>query len=265
MPMIALTRPVPPSMANCELTHLSRCSLDIPRAAAQHAAYEGILRSLGVEVRQLPPAPELPDSVFIEDAAVVLPEMAILTLPGAVSRRPELAAVRQALAPLRPLVAVQPPGTVDGGDVLVVPQTRRIFIGLSSRTNEVGIAQMRDFTRSHGYRVEAIPMRDCLHLKSAACQIAPNDQPPLLLINPRWLPTDAFPGIACLPIHPSEPYAANAIRVGAALLHGAQFPLTRHLLHLHGIAATPVENDELAKAEGALTCCSILFDGHAAG
>ena len=260
MGLIALTRPVPASIAACELTHVSRQPIDIPRAVAQHEAYEAALRSLGVDVRRLAPAPSLPDSVFIEDTAVVLPEVAIVTLPGAASRRPEIVAVEEALLPFRRVARVQWPGTMDGGDVLVVPQVRAIFVGLSSRTNQEGIQQFRNIVEPLGYRVEMVIMRNCLHLKSAATQIAPLDEPPLLLVNPAWLPENAFLGIRHLPIHPNEPYAANAIRVGRALLHATQFTLTRHLLHCHGIRVTSVDNDELAKAEGALTCCSLLFD-----
>ncbi len=260
MALIALTRPVPPSLAQCQLTHLPRVPLNVVRAAAQHAAYEQALRLLGVKVRQIPAATELPDSVFIEDAAIVLPEFAIVTRPGAAARRGETAAVEAALAPLRPIVRIEAPGTLDGGDVLVIAKSRLIFAGLSSRTNEAGIEQLAALTRGLGYQVIAVEMRQCLHLKSAATQIAAPGEEPVLLVNPHWLPPDAFPGIRQIAIHPTEPYAANAVRVGAAILHPAHFSLTRHILHLNGFHTVPVENDELAKAEGALTCCSILVD-----
>jgi dimethylargininase len=262
MPLIALTRPVPSSLARCELTHLPRVALDVARAGAQHAAYEQTLRWLGVEIRRVSVAPELPDSVFIEDAAVVLPEVAIVTHPGAASRRGEIAAVEAALAPLRRIARIVAPGTLDGGDVLVLQKPRLIFAGLSSRTNEAGIEQLAALTRGLGYQVIAVEMKRCLHLKSAATAISAPGEEPLLLVNAHWLPPDAFPGIRQIAIHPAEPYAANALRVGDAILHSAAFSLTRHLLHLHGVGVVPVENDELAKAEGALTCCCILLDAN---
>lgn len=260
MQLTAITRPVPASLANCQLTHLARSVIDVRRAAAQHAAYETVLRSLGVEVVQLSPTPELPDSVFIEDTAVVLPEVAIVTRPGADSRRAEVSAVEQALTGHRRVVRIEPPGTLDGGDVLVVAERRRLFVGRSTRTNDAGIEQLRTVVDEVGYEVVVVQMQDCLHLKSAATQISRAGEPPVLLVNPHWLPAGAFGNIACLPIHPDEPYAANTLRIGDALLHASQFTLTRHILHLHGYTATPVDNDELAKAEGALTCCSIIFE-----
>ncbi|HVT80129.1 MAG TPA: arginine deiminase-related protein [Phycisphaerae bacterium] len=262
---MALTRPVPPWMAECELTHVAREPIDIPRAMAQHEAYEEALRSLGVEVRRLAAAPGLPDSVFIEDTAVVLPEVAVLMQPGAASRRPEIVAVEAALLPMRRVARIIWPGTMDGGDVLVVPQMRTIFVGLSTRTNAEGAGQFRAIVEPLGYRMETVVMEGCLHLKSAATQIAGAEEKPLLLVNPRWLPAGALGGMARLEIHPEEPHGANAIGVGGVVLHGAEFTLTRHILHCHGIRVVPVVNDELAKAEGALTCCSLIFESSRAG
>src|SRR4030095_4493047 len=126
---IALIRAVPESLAHCELTHLARVPIDVMRAVKQHQQYEDTLRRLGCTVRHLPATPDLPDSVFVEDVAVVLDEVAIITRPGAASRRPETAAVATALARLRPLEHIVEPGTLDGGDVLQMG--RRLFVGRS--------------------------------------------------------------------------------------------------------------------------------------
>src|SRR5262245_61393700 len=128
---VAITREVSPALADCELTHLPRVRIDVDVARAQHRAYEQALAGAGCAIDQLPAAPDLPDSVFVEDIAVVFDEVAIVTRPGAESRRPEAPAVAAALAGYRSLRTIEPPGTVDGGDVLVVG--RRVFVGLSSR------------------------------------------------------------------------------------------------------------------------------------
>ncbi|MBX6364369.1 MAG: dimethylargininase [Gemmatimonadetes bacterium] len=251
---IALTRAVSPEIARCELTHLERQPIDAARAAEQHAAYERALRELGCEVRRVAPAPELPDSVFIEDTAVVLDEVAVITRPGAASRRPETAAVADALREFRPLRAIDAPGTLDGGDVLRVGRT--LWVGASSRTNADGIAQLRALLRPFGYRVEAVAVEGALHLKSAATLVAPD----LLLVNPAWLPPAAFDGMAHLEVDPTEPFAANALLVGTRLLCADAFPRTLERLRRHGLDPLTVDASELAKAEGGVTCCSLVFE-----
>ena len=120
---IALTRSVPPSIVNCELTHLEREPINLARAAEQHGLYEQALVAAGCTIQRLPSLPDLPDSVFVEDTAVVLPELAIITRPGAASRRFEVTSVADALRPHLPLTFIEPPGTLDGGDVLPIGST----------------------------------------------------------------------------------------------------------------------------------------------
>src|SRR5262245_47076267 len=131
---LAVTRAVSPALAECELTHLARAPIDIARAATEHAAYEDALRSLGATVVRAAPAPELPDSVFVEDAAIVLDEIAVITRPGSSTRRHETASVAEVLGQYRPLKHIRAPATIDGGDVLRVGRT--LFVGLSSRTGK---------------------------------------------------------------------------------------------------------------------------------
>jgi dimethylargininase len=138
-PLLALTRAVPHSIVDCELTHLERTPIDLARASEQHDRYERALALLGLSVQRLPSEHELPDSVFVEDTAVVLDELAVIARPGATSRRAETATMESALAPYRLLVHIQAPGTLDGGDVLVIG--RRIFVGQSGRTNRDAIWQ----------------------------------------------------------------------------------------------------------------------------
>ncbi len=147
---IAITRPVPQSLARCELTHLARTPIDVARAATQHAAYEAALASMGCELRRLPPADELPDSVFVEDVAIALDEIAIVMRPGAPSRREERASVAAVLSEYRALHAIAAPGTMDGGDVLRMGRT--LYVGLSTRTNEDGAHQLARIVEPFGYR-----------------------------------------------------------------------------------------------------------------
>ncbi|HET8645046.1 MAG TPA: arginine deiminase-related protein [Vicinamibacteria bacterium] len=250
--LVALTRELSPTIGDCELTHVPRQPIDVERARAQHWAYEAGLRDLGCEVRRVAPAPGLPDAVFVEDAAVVLDEVAVITRPGAASRRAETASVASALAALRRLAHIEEPATLDGGDVLVVG--RRVFAGLSSRTNAEGVAQLRALLGPLGLAVEGVPVRGCLHLKSAVTAFGPE----ALLLNPAWVDGGAFAGLEQVHVDPAEPLAANCLRVGDTVLFPAAFPRTRRLLEERGVAVRTLDVSELARAEGALTCCSLL-------
>lgn len=252
--LIALTRPVSPSLAQCELTHLSREPIDVARATAQHADYEHLLSSLGATVLRVAAAPGLPDAVFIEDTAVVLDEFAVITRPGAQSRRDESAAVALALAAYRPVHWLNALATLDGGDVLQLGLT--LYVGRSGRTNEHGIEQLRDLVAPLGYRVVPVEFTGCLHLKSAVTTLAAD----LLLLNPAWVSAAAFPDCQALFIDDREPYAANALRIADTILYPSQFPRTRERLIERGLRVATVDCSELAKAEGAVTCCSLVFE-----
>ncbi len=250
---IAITRQVSPAINQCELTHIARKLIDHERACAQHSQYEDALRKLGLEVISLDAKPDLPDSVFVEDVALVLDECAIILHPGAASRRPEVASVEQALAPYRTIFRIQPPGTIDGGDILAVEKT--VYVGLSSRSTEEAIEQIKVILEPHGYQVRGVRVTGCLHLKSAVTQVSEDT----LLINPEWVSRDDFPGMKFVEVDPSEPYAANAVLVDGTIIYTSSFPRTQTKLQAAGIRMINVDADELAKAEGALTCCSLIF------
>lgn len=254
MALIALTRPPSASLAQCELTHLERTPIDVERARVQHDAYEHCLAGLGCTLLRLPEEVDLPDAVFVEDTAVVLDELAVLTRPGACSRRPELHAVAEALRPHRPLVTVEAPGTLDGGDVLVAG--RRVFVGLTDRTDEAGTEQLRRFLAPLGYDVTALPVSGCLHLKTAVCTVAHG----VVLINPAWVDPGAFAAFEQVQVHPDEPYAANALALGTAVVYPAAHERTAARLAARGLDLRLVPADELAKAEGGVTCCSLIFE-----
>ena len=253
MSIVALTRDVSPAIARCELTHLERTAIDLATARQQHDAYERCLSSAGCVVQHLDADADMPDSVFVEDIAVVFDEIALITRPGAESRRRETAAVAEAVAHHRPVRRVESPGTLDGGDVLLVGRT--LFVGLSGRTNAAGIAQLRCSVRPLGYEVREVDVHGCLHLKSALTAISDD----VLLANRAWIPTAELGGFDVIDVHPQEEHAANVLRLPDRVIHAAAFPRTRERIEARGVRVDTVDVSELAKAEGAVTCCSILI------
>jgi dimethylargininase len=251
--LTAITREPARSLGRCELTYIGRQPIDVGRAAAQHREYRRALEDCGARVVLLPAAEELPDSVFVEDTAVVLDELAILTAPGVASRRAEVPLIEPEIARHRAVARTPPPATLEGGDVLRVG--RRLFVGLSARTNRAGVEALRRLTAPHGYEVVPVELRDCLHLKSA-CTAADDET---ILVNPAWVDAAVFSDYEAVNVHPSEPWAANTARVGASLLVGASFPRTAEALARRGLKVHPVEVSEFAKAEGGLTCMSLIF------
>ena len=242
-------------MARCELTHLARSPLDVELAERQHAQYAQTLVSLGCRLLELAPEPDLPDSVFVEDMVVVLDDVAVLTRPGAESRRPEVASVASVIELWRPCVRIEAPGTLDGGDVLRVG--RELFVGQSGRSNAEGISQLAAAIAPFGYRTVPVPVRGCLHLKSAVTLVAPDT----LLINDAWVDRSHWPGMRFIPVAPEEPHAANALRVADAVIHPASESRTRERLVAAGLKVVPVDVTEVQKAEGGVTCCSVIFSG----
>ena len=250
---LALVREVSPRIVECELTHLDRTPIDLERARAQHARYVATLESLGCRIVPLPPLPENPDGVFVEDTVVVLEGLAVIARPGAASRRGETASVEAALRPHRAIARIEAPGTLDGGDVLRTGTT--LYVGVTARTDAAGASALARAVASAGYVVKPVPVTGCLHLKSAVTEIAERT----LLINPAWVSPDHFPDHRLVTVDPAEPFAANALRIGAAVIHAAEFGRTRDRLRAAGVEVRPVEASELAKAEGGVTCCSVLL------
>jgi len=252
--MLALIRNVSPAMARCELTHLARVPIDIDLAVRQHATYAEHLQALGCGLIEVAAEPDLPDSVFVEDAAVVVDEVAVIARPGAILRQREVDSVARALTPYRDCVAIAPPGTLDGGDVLRID--REVYVGRSTRSNAAGIEQLGAILASFGYRVTAVELRGCLHLKSAVTQVAPQT----LLINHACVARGHWPGMTFIAVDPFEPYAANALLLGTKVLHPASAHLTRARMAAAGLDVVPIEVSEIEKAEGGVTCCSILLN-----
>jgi dimethylargininase len=251
---LAITRDVSPRFNECELTHIDRTPIDVEVARAQHRGYVQALKELGCAVLELPAETDLPDSVFVEDTAVILPEVAVITQPGADSRKPETASIAQALRPYRELVFIESPGTVDGGDVLVLG--KNIYVGLSTRSNQAAVDQMNEKLGKYGYKTTGIETHDCLHLKTAVTRVDEKT----LLINRKWVDVENFEGFDLIDVDESEPFAANCLPVGEEIIYPIAFPKTSAKLTAKGYKLKPVIVDELAKAEGAVTCCSLIVE-----
>ncbi|HYS54903.1 MAG TPA: arginine deiminase family protein [Thermoanaerobaculia bacterium] len=269
---IAITRSVSPRIAECQLSYLQRQPIDFDRAVLQHATYERSLAAHGCTIVHAVATPDMPDSVFVEDTAVVLDDVAIITRPGAESRRPETTSVAEVVRHYRPLRYIEPPATLDGGDVLVVDQ--KLYVGTSQRTNAAAVEQLleipRPAKRGEGGSSDLLPrvagakaddvvpiqFRNCLHLKSAVTAIDGQT----LLLNPDYVDRAQFRGFECIDVDPSEPHAANILRLDDGLIYSASYPRTRRRLESRGFQIDVVDMSQLEKAEAGVTCCSLIFD-----
>jgi dimethylargininase len=252
--LTAITRAVSPSIINCELSFIDRNPIDLSKAQQQHHAYEQLLEKLGARLISLPAEPDLPDSMFVEDPAIVLDELAVIMPLGTASRRPEAASLAQALSKFRKLEYVTLPGTMEGGDVLRID--KQLFVGLTKRTNSEGIAQLAAILGLYDYEVIVVPVNGCLHLKSAVTYIGDNT----LLANRDWFDSIPLAGFEWIDVDPAEPHAANALTLADIVIFPASFPRTRARLESSGFHVTPIDISELQKAESGLTCSSLLFE-----
>ena len=252
--IVALTREPPRDMSACELTHLERQPIDAARAAEQHHGYCESLAACGARVITLPALEGLPDSVFVEDTAIVLDELVVLTSLGVESRRAEVSEIEAEVARLRAVEKIELPATIEGGDVMRVG--RRLYVGLSPRTNEAGAEALRRLVAPHGYEVFAVTLNDCLHLKTACAALDEET----ILVNPEWVDISAFEGCELMHIASGEPWAANVLRVGQMVCVGAAFPRTAELLSRRDYDVCAIDVSEFAKAEGGLTCMSLIFN-----
>jgi len=252
--LTAVTRAVSPAIVRCELSFIDRKPIDLGRAREQHQAYEMLLAKLGARVISLPPEPDLPDSMFVEDPAIVLDEIAVILPLGTESRRPEATSLAQELSKYRKLAHAQLPGTLEGGDVLRIG--RKLFVGLTKRSNAEGIRQLAEIVKPYGYEVISVPVTGCLHLKSAVTWIADTT----LLANRAWFDTKPFVGYDWIDVDPSEPHAANALALGDTVILPASFPRTCGRIGSVDFLVTTLDISELQKAESGLTCSSLLFE-----
>jgi dimethylargininase len=252
--LTAITRAVSPAFVNCELSFIDRQPIDLKIAQQQHHNYEKTLEKLGAKVIPLPAEPDLPDSMFVEDPAIVLDELAVIMPLGTESRRAEAESLARALKPYRRLAHITLPGTMEGGDLLRIG--KKIYAGLSRRTNAEGIRQLAALLKPHNYDVIAVPVTGCLHLKSAVTFLGRNT----LLANRAWLDCAPFVGYQWIDVASGEAHAANALAIGERVIFPASFPRTQARMEQGNFEIVSIDISELQKAESGLTCSSLLFD-----
>lgn len=251
---IAITRLPAASIVKCELTFIERAPIDYTKALEQHRAYREGLASCGVKVITLPAADDLPDSVFVEDTAIILDEVAIITPMGIASRRPEPALIEPEIGRYRPTKRIMLPATIEGGDVMRLG--KNIFVSLSTRTNAAGIEALRTLAAPYGYTVTAVTLLDCLHLKSACTAL--DDQ--TILVNSAGVDTSLFGGYELVEVAQDEPGAANMVRANGSSLMNSQYPHTAEIIEQHGYRTCAVDTSEFTKAEAAMTCMSLIIE-----
>jgi dimethylargininase len=252
--LIAITRCVSPALTECELSFIPRHPINLAIAQQQHHDYEKLLGQLGARVMSLPAEPTLPDSMFVEDPALVLDELAVIFPLGSDTRRREAATIAAALSPFRTLAYVQLPGTIEGGDILRLG--RKLFVGRTARSNAEGISQLAAIGAPLGYEVIGVPVTGCLHLKSAVTSLDDNT----LLANRAWFESSLIKDHEWVDVDPAEPHAGNALAIAGTVMFPASFTRTQAQIEARGFQVVPIDISELQKAESGLTCSSLLFE-----
>ena len=251
--LTAITRRVSPCIGKCELTYLTRRPIDVRRARRQQQAYERLLSDLGLHVISLPAEQELPDAVFVEDTAVVTDEVAVVTTMGCTARRREVDSISPVLEKYRPLQSINGAGVLEGGDVVHVGRT--LFVGISTRTNVNGISQLSKIVTPYGYEVRPVQVKGCLHLSTGCGFIGRNT----ILANPSWVDLSPFEGFEIINVSPSEPWSANGLTLADHVLISAASPQTAARVRERGFRVLTVDISEFEKAEGGLTCLTLIF------
>jgi dimethylargininase len=251
--LVAITHVPSPNMQDYEHTYVDDQPIDMALALRQHEAYCEALRACGADVRTLDVNRDMPDCVFVEDTAIVLDEVAVMMSPGAVSRRGEPAGIESALRPYRTIARISLPATIDGGDVVV--SGRDVYVGESPRTNAEGIAALRAVLRPFGYSVTGIPVRACLHLKTACSALADGR----FLVNAAWIDASPLPASMLVQVPDAEPWAGDVLVIGERIVVSDAFPETMSMISTLGWTVIPVSVSEFAKAEGGVTCLSLVF------
>jgi dimethylargininase len=249
----AITRAVSRHIARCELTFRQREGVDYKRAVRQHAAYCDLLRRHGAQLVELEASDANPDCCFVADTAIVLDEVAVVASMGASSRREETSAVEKILSAHRQISRIKPPATLDGGDVVIIG--KQIFVGHSRRTNRQGIEALARILRPLGYEVTPVAVNGSLHL-TTACSVLNEET---VLVNPRWIDVAPLARLWVIPVPEDEPWAASTMRINDTILVEAAAPRTVKLVGQHSASVEVLDISEFRKAEGSLSCLSILF------
>lgn len=251
---IALTRPVSPRIGQCQLTYMKRQPISYERALKQHSEYKCALQKLGLRVISLPSEPELPDSVFVEDTALVLNELAVIGATAVASRHPELLAIKDFLSQYREIESLGEGAKFEGGDV--VRRGKTIYVGESRRTCQNAFERLHKVLEPLGYNLRRVRVLHCLHLSTGATYVG-NDT---ILANPKWIDVSAFTDCRVISVCEEEPWAANTLTVDGVVLMPEGFPKTRFVLEQNGFCVHTVDISEFLKAEGSVSCLTNLID-----
>ena len=226
---------------------------DYESVLKQHQAYSEVLQSIGLRLIELEPLPQYPDAHFVEDTAVVTPEAAIIANPGAPSRQGEENSMAGMLEQYRRIERIQAPGTLDGGDVLMIDN--HFLIGISERTNQEGAEQLGIILENHGKTHAAIPVGAGLHFKSSVNYVGKNT----VIVTQDFAQHPSLSAYEKIVVHPEETYAANTLWINDHLLVAKGFPNTIKKLEVLGLPIIELDVSEMQKMDGGLTCLSIRF------
>jgi dimethylargininase len=252
---IAIVREPSPSIAQCELTFIDRSPINFAGLRAEHALYRKALEETGLKVDTLPPYPEYPDSVFVEDTAIILDEVAILCRLGAQSRQGETDSILPVLRRYRKtILPILAPGTLEGGDVLRLGKT--LYVAVGGRTNAEGVRQLEAHLSKWNYTLTPVDNLKCLHLKTAVTRIGIET----LVVNPKWIDLSVFSKYKLIEIDEREPFAANVLRIGPRVILSATNIRTAEKIERAGFTTIPVDFTEIAKTEAGVTCCSLIVE-----
>ncbi len=249
----AIVRPPADSFSLAISEQVPRPVIDVNLARRQHAEYCAAFRAVGIELIVLPPDEEHPDACFVQDTAVIFQNLAVLGRFGVESRRGEAEGIRRELQRHKRVVELRAPATLEGGDVLIVGS--RIFVGISARTNRAGYAQLRELLELEGATVEAVPVPSGLHLLSGCCYLGRG----VLLATEPYAHLPAFAGLDIITVPPDEAPAANALALGSTVMLPAGHPRTEAKIRARGFGVLPIRLSEFAKADGGVTCLSLLL------
>lgn len=247
-------RPSLAGLDRCELSHVDREPVDGERLLEQHAAYVAALEQAGAEVQVLPALDGFPDALYVEDTAIVLDEVAVITRPGAESRQGETESIAEALSEHRELIRVEAPGTVDGGDVCATDGV--VYVGWSDRTNHPGLKQLAHLLLPHGHMVKAVEVKGCLHMKSAMTRL---EEERLLVCSSR-LNLERVQGMELVEVPMEEPDGANVLALGNHVIASNAYPRTNEMLAGLGYTMIELDLSELHKMEAATTCPSLILN-----
>jgi dimethylargininase len=248
-----LVRPPGDSFDQAFSSQVPQPTIDPALAKRQHAAYQAALRQAGVQVVELPPDEDHPDSCFVQDTAVVVGDLAFIARFGVESRRGEEQATREVLQGQKRLIEIQAPARMEGGDVLVIGT--RVFVGLSARTNRAAFAQIRDVLELEGATVEPVTVARGLHLLSECTYLGQG----VLLVHEELAGLPFLAGLDLIPVPPGEAPATNALALGQQVILPAGFPRIASRVQEHGFEVLQVPLSEFIKADGGPSSLSLIF------